>query len=133
MPGMPNKLREARDRSEVRGEAIGAVTPAGNATSRTRRLAIIGAGLFCIVAGIATAAAQTTVPTPTPGAPGDNNAASPVPPAAPGTLTHQLSQSNGVIAPPATSDSGINKPAPQTGTTPVIPAPGAGSNGAQPK
>ena len=45
--------------------------------------------------------------------------------AAPGTLSHDLSRSGGVIQPPPTGDSGVVEPPNQgTSRTPVIPPPG---------
>lgn len=47
----------------------------------------------------------------------------------------QLSQSQGVVCPPAKVDPKMTKPAPERGTTPVIPPPGSPGNGSniQPK
>lgn len=55
--------------------------------------------------------------------------ATPAPPSTdlgskPGTLSDKLSDTNGVVAPTQNVDPGIRKPAPQTGTMPVI-KPGA--------
>jgi len=51
-----------------------------------------------------------------------------------GTLSRQLSQSNGVICPPQI-DPSIKKPTPNGGTMPVIPPPGTpgGNPNVQPK
>lgn len=64
----------------------------------------------------------------------------PRPPDAPGptvpgprpgeTLSDQLQRSDGVIPPPQNLDPDMHKPAPDTGTMPVIPPPGSpGGNG----
>ena len=52
-----------------------------------------------------------------------------------GTLSDKLSNTGGVIHPSEGLDPGMQKPAPPTGTTPVIPAPGTpgGSTDVQPK
>jgi hypothetical protein len=45
--------------------------------------------------------------------------------AAPGeNLSDKLNQTDGVIKPPADTDPAMHKPAPDTGTMPVIPPPG---------
>jgi hypothetical protein len=51
------------------------------------------------------------------------------------TLSQQLAQSNGVICPPPYIDQGMKKPAPPSGTMPVIPPPGSagGNPNVQPK
>lgn len=43
----------------------------------------------------------------------------------PGTLSDKLGESGGVIHPQENVDPAIHKPAPPTGTTPVIPPPGS--------
>jgi hypothetical protein len=43
---------------------------------------------------------------------------------APGSLTDRLSQSDGVLCPPAHLDQEMQKEAPDVGKTPVIPPPG---------
>lgn len=49
--------------------------------------------------------------------------------------SRQLSQSQGVVCPPAEVDPKITKPAPERGRTPVIPPPGSPGSGSniQPK
>ncbi len=51
------------------------------------------------------------------------------------SLSKQLAESNGVICPPPHIDKGMKKPAPETGTMPVIPPPGSpgGNPRVQPK
>jgi hypothetical protein len=44
-------------------------------------------------------------------------------------LSQKLAQSNGVICPPPHVDRGMRQPAPQRGTMPVIPPPGAPGGG----
>lgn len=52
-----------------------------------------------------------------------------------GTLSEKLNSSNGVIHPEGEVDPGMQKQAPQTGNTPVVPPPGSpgSSSGATPK
>ena len=53
-----------------------------------------------------------------------------------GTLSDRLERSDGVIRPPANMDSGMVRPAPDTGTTPVIPpagSPGSARPNADPR
>ena len=99
----------------------------------------LAAAMF-LAAGIGIAAAQTqggTTGSGTNHGPGANNqipqsrSSSP-----PGSLSHQLSRSGGVIHPPATRDRGVVKPPNQgISRTPVIPPPGSpgGNPNVQPK
>lgn len=52
-----------------------------------------------------------------------------------GSLSDKLNATNGVIHPEGTVDPGMQKPAPATGTMPIIPPPGSpgGEPGVQPK
>lgn len=53
-----------------------------------------------------------------------------------GTLSERLERTDGVIRPPANIDPGIVRPAPDTGTTPVIPpagTPGSARPNADPR
>ena len=52
-----------------------------------------------------------------------------------GTLSDKLNKSNGVITPEGDVDPAIHKPAPATGTMPVVPPPGSpgGGSGVEPK
>jgi hypothetical protein len=93
-----------------------------------------------LAAGIGMAAAQTqnSAPSASPNqGPGTTNqvpqsgSSSP-----PGSLSHQLSRSGGVIQPPATGDQGVVPPPNQgVSRTPVIPPPGSpgGNPSVEPK
>ena len=50
-----------------------------------------------------------------------------------GSLSEKLKRNNGVIRPEGAVDPKMEKEAPDTGTTPVIPPPGGSNGGAQPK
>jgi hypothetical protein len=100
--------------------------------------------VICLSAGIAVAGAPARAATADAGpdqgfgqhaqtqstAPGGNETTVPQQPrsgprTAPGTLSHELSRSGGVIHPPATGDAGVVAPPNQgKSRTPVIPPPG---------
>ena len=101
---------------------------------------IINPRLCLIVAGVSLAAgatfAQTTSPAPSPAADQAPRVTAPdAKPLAPGeNLSKKLSETNGVIHPKEV-DPGIQKPAPKTGDTNVVPPPGTsgGAPAPQPK
>lgn len=110
-----------------------------------RPWALLGALALAGFAPVATARAETgdTVPAPSqsarPSEPSDQSQPS-TPPgpsgAVPGTLSGELSRSDGVIAPPHTGDAAVVPPPNQgISRTPVIPAPGTpgGNPAIQPK
>ena len=102
----------------------------------------IGSRLCLLVAGVTLVAgsafAQAPNPTPTPAAPLDSVPGETTPgaqPTAPAqNLSEKLNQSNGVIHPKEV-DPAIEKPAPKTGDSNVVPPPGAsgGAPAPQPK
>jgi hypothetical protein len=51
----------------------------------------------------------------------------------PNNPSDQLSQSGGVVCPPAETDPNMAKPAPNVGRTPIIPPPGGPGSPVQPK
>jgi hypothetical protein len=93
-----------------------------------------------LVAGIGIAAAQTQNGTPSASPNHGPGASNQVPQsgssAPPGSLSHELNRSGGVIHPPATGDQGVVPPPNQgISRTPVIPPPGSpgGNPSVQPK
>jgi len=101
---------------------------------------IIKSRLFLMAAGVSfltgAAFAEAASPAPSPAADQAPRVAAPaVKPLAPGeTLSKKLSETNGVIHPKEV-DPGIQKPAPKTGDTNVVPPPGTsgGAPAPQPK
>ncbi|MGE5537699.1 MAG: hypothetical protein ACM30I_03710 [Gemmatimonas sp.] len=109
-------------------------------TIRYRHVWSMTAALLSVAA--ATAWAQTETPERPPRqAPADQcysggPASPPGPPAREPqgrTPSDQLSQSGGIVCPPAEVDPNMTKPAPNVGRTPVIPPPGGPGSPVQPK
>lgn len=102
---------------------------------------ITAATVFCLAA-CGPALAQSTAPAPGSGesipektAPGSATVPDTDVSKKAGSLSEKLNSTNGVIHPEGSVDPSMQKPAPETGTMPVIPAPGSpgGPTGVQPK
>ena len=97
-------------------------------------MSIIDKRLCVIVAGVSLVAGsgfvQATSPAPNPTAP--VQAAPDAKSTAPAELSKKLNESNGVIHPKEV-DPGIQKPAPKTGDTNVVPPPGTSGGAAAPQ
>jgi hypothetical protein len=100
---------------------------------RAKTALYTGVTIAVLLSGPTTAFAQAGAALQNPPVAGEGEKASPrqqsdegVSGSSSGSLSHELSQSGGVIHPPANPDPGLTKPAPDLGphSMPVIPPPG---------